>query len=49
MRGDIDKYLALLCKNIQLQEEDIHVSHGDCRMNRLAVLVLSVHGELAVG
>ena len=49
MKGDIDKCLALLRRNAELQEQqDIHVSPTDRRMTRLAVLVLPVVNWLLV-
>ena len=48
MRGDVGESLRLLRKNMKLQEKDIHVSHADRTVNRLAVLVLPVVNCLLV-
>ena len=49
MRGDIDKCLHLFRENVRLQEvHDIHVSRGDRRMNKVAMMVLPVVNYLLV-
>ena len=48
MRGDIDKCLDLLRKNVKLQKRDIHVSRGDRWMNSFFLVVLPVVNWLLV-